>query len=144
MEKADVREILWQLDQARRQLLQPYFLEIGLTLGQGQPRILKALLLHGTMTQRELADRCRLDVTTMSRVLDRMQESGLLKREQNPECRRAYRIILTEEGRRKAEQVVKGFDAVDECLWTGFTEAEMETVVSGLRKMLRNINEKSL
>lgn len=142
MEKSEIREILWQLDQARKQLLQPYFLEIGLTLGQGQPRILKTLLLHGTMTQRELADRCRLDVTTMSRVLDRMQDAGFLKREQNPECRRSYQIVLTEEGRKKAEQVIKGFSYVDDCLWNGFSEVEMEVVVNGLKKMLRNVNEK--
>ena len=58
MEKRDIRKILHRLDLERRQLMRPKFLKIGLTVGEGQPRILNCLLEQGEMSQRELADAC--------------------------------------------------------------------------------------
>lgn len=141
MVREEMREILWQLDSARRRLLRPYFLEIGLTLGQGQPRILKNLAELGSMSQRELADVCRLDVTTMSRTLDRLEEAGLLEREPNPECRRSHRILLTPDGRKKAEQVIAGFQKIDDRLLEGLSDNEIEGILTGLRRMLKNLEE---
>src|SRR5699024_3172507 len=77
MEKKEIRKALMDAEFARKQLLKPYFLDLGLTLGQGQPRILRTLKTNGSMTQRELADFCRMDVTNMSRTLDRLEENGL-------------------------------------------------------------------
>ena len=65
-EERELVVTLWRLEYARRRLMQPFFLRLGLTLGQGQPRILRALLKYGPMSQRQLSDRCGLDVTTMS------------------------------------------------------------------------------
>ena len=72
MEKNSIRKILHRLDLERRQLMRPKFLELGLTVGEGQPRILDCLLDREELTQRELADLCMFDVTTMSRTLDKM------------------------------------------------------------------------
>ena len=44
MDKSEIRSLLFQLDRARRRLMQPYFTALGLPLGQGQPRILTRLL----------------------------------------------------------------------------------------------------
>ena len=75
MEKNSVRKILHRLDLERRQLMRPRFLELGLTVGEGQPRILNCLLEQGEMSQRELADACMFDVTTMSRTLDKIEKN---------------------------------------------------------------------
>ena len=72
MERNSIRKILHRLDLERRQLMRPKFLALGLTVGEGQPRILDCLLDRGELTQRELADLCMFDVTTMSRTLDKM------------------------------------------------------------------------
>ena len=53
------------------------------------------------MNQKELADACLMDVTTMSRTLDRMEKDGLLKRENNPASRRSWNVLLTDYGRQK-------------------------------------------
>ena len=63
-QRAEVREMMFAIDQARRRLLQPRFTQLGLTLGQGQPRILNYLLKREDITQKELADACHLEVTT--------------------------------------------------------------------------------
>ena len=139
MEKSEIRETLFQIEHSRKKLLRPYFLEIGLTLGQGQPRILRNILKKGPMTQRELADICFLDVTTMSRTLDRLEEAGLLERHKNPDCRRSFLVALTEEGRKKAGQVMEGFAHLDETLVEGFSEEELETLLESLKRLQANL-----
>lgn len=135
MDKCKIRELWFQVNTLRRAALRPYFQEIGLTVGQGQPRILNSLRKYGTMTQRELADRCFVDVTTISRTVDRLVKAGLLRKEIDPSCRRSCLISLTEEGREKSEQVKEIFEKGDEIWWEAFDEEELETFYRQLQKM---------
>lgn len=135
MEKSEIRELWIQVNALRRGVLKPYFQEIGLTVGQGQARILNSLRKYGTMTQRELADHCFVDVTTISRTVDRLVEAGLLMKKIDPACRRACLITLTEEGKEKAKQVQKIFEKGDEIWWEAFDDRELEVLYRQLQKM---------
>ena len=95
MKYGEVRHYLFDVEMLRRRLLRPHFIKMGLTVGQGQPRILYELRKSGRMTQKELSDACLIEVTTMSRTLDRLEKMGLIIRENNPECRRSWIIKLT-------------------------------------------------
>mgnify|MGYP000335098419 CR=1 FL=1 len=77
MKQEQVRRLLVRAERARKHLMQPHFTRIGLTFGQGHARILDVLLARDHITQKELSDLCHMDVTTMSRSLDRLEESGL-------------------------------------------------------------------
>ena len=131
------RNAFFDIEMLRRRLIRPMFIELGLTVGQGQPRILKELREHGTMNQKELADSCIMDVTTMSRTLDRMEKDGLLKRESNPASRRSWNVLLTESGMQKADEVVKIFDKIDDVIYSGFSEDELK-VISGITDRVKN------
>ena len=139
MEKNNIRKILHRLDLERRQLMRPKFLEMGLTVGEGQPRILNCLLEQGEMSQRELADACMFDVTTLSRTLDKMEKAGLLTRSVNPASRRAHLIALTPEGKEKAGQVREQFAWLDQVLWEDIEEKEMENLYRTLEKIEKNL-----
>lgn len=141
-EKSEIREMLLRLESSRRRILQPQFTALGLSLGQGQARILNTLLTQVHITQKELADRCRLDVTTMSRTIDKMEEAGLLNRLRRPDCRRSFLIGLTEAGRAKAQEVHACFASLDECIWKGFDRQEMETLLEILKKINANLEER--
>ena len=141
MEKNNIRKILHRLDLERRQLMRPKFLEMGLTVGEGQPRILNCLLEQGEMSQRELADACMFDVTTLSRTLDKMEKTGLLTRKVNPASRRAHLITLTPEGKVKARQVQKLFVWLDQILWGDIEEKEMEDLYRTLKKIEENVKK---
>ena len=56
---------IFDVEMLRRRFIRPYFIELGLTVGQGQPRILKELRKHGAMNQKELSDACLIEVTTI-------------------------------------------------------------------------------
>ena len=134
MEKNALRAVLFQLDQSRRMLLQPWFSSLGLTLGQGQPRILARLLQGDGLTQRELADECMLDAATLSRALDRLEEMGLIRREEHPISRRSYLVRLTDSGREKA------FERLEELLCQGFSPDELERLQRDLEHIQANLD----
>lgn len=141
MEKNSIRKILHRLDLERRQLMRPKFLELGLTVGEGQPRILDCLLDRKELTQRELADLCMFDVTTMSRTLDKMEQAGLIQRNRNPVSRRSHLIRLTEKGKEKGKQVREEFAWLDGTLQKGLTREELETVYGILEKIEKNLTD---
>lgn len=122
------KNVFFDIEMLRRRLIRPYFIELGLTVGQGQPRILKELREHGIMNQKELADACLMDVTTMSRTLDRMEKDGLLKRENNPASRRSWNVSLTDYGAQKADEVIRIFNRIDDVIYNGFSEEEVQTL----------------
>ena len=127
-----------RLDMERKKFLGPKLQVLGLTVGEGQARALRTLLEEGTMTQKQLADLCMRDAATMSRNIDRLEKAGLLKRENNPGCRRSYLICLTEEGKEKAKQVQKIFRELDERIWGDIPEKEMEQLYETLLRIERN------
>ena len=135
------KNLFFDIEMLRRRLIRPYFIELGLTVGQGQPRILKELREHGIMNQKELADACLMDVTTMSRTLDRMEKDGLLKRENNPASRRSWNVLLTDCGHEKADEVIKIFNKVDDVIFKGFSEEEVQTLSVMAGKVEKNLWE---
>ena len=127
----EIKNVFFDIEMLRRRLIRPFFIELGLTVGQGQPRILKELRKHGTMNQKELADACLMDVTTMSRTLDRMEKAS----------RRSWNVLLTDCGHEKADEVIKIFNKVDDVIFKGFSEEEIKMLSSMTDKVENNLWE---
>ncbi len=137
--RQQLREILFQIELIKRKRAQELLLGIGLTPGQGQARILVFVDAHPAVTQKEIADACMLDVTTMSRTLDKLQKQGLILRERDPDCRRSCQISLTEAGKAKAEEVRAGFQEIEQVLCSGFREEEIEELAGQLLRIKDNL-----
>ncbi|HJA94022.1 MAG TPA: MarR family transcriptional regulator [Candidatus Eisenbergiella merdipullorum] len=139
VEKKEIREAMVRMEAARKRILHPYFQKLGLT--PGQPRILNKLYEEDHVSQRELADRCTMDVATLSRSLDKLEEAGYVSRQKHPDCRRAFLIVLTEEGRKKAKEVHKTFSRIDSRIWEGIEAEEMKAFLACAEKIIRNLAE---
>lgn len=134
-----VCQLLVRSEETRKHLPQSYLSQIDLAFGQGHARTLDALMKKDHVTQKELADTCHTDVTTMPRSLDRLEESGYLVRERDPGCRRSFLICLTGEGIMKAEKVHQVLDFADRQIWKGLTPEEMEQSCACLEKICDNL-----
>lgn len=141
MKRGTIREAFFQIELKKRRKVQDFLLKSGLTPGQGQARILRYLAEQGQVNQKELAEGCGLDVTTMSRTLDKMEQAGYLIRARNPNCRRSCQVELTPEGREKAEEVGYGFDRLEEILGRDMTEMERRTLLELLEKVEQNLDK---
>lgn len=89
------------------------------------------------LTQRDLAERLRLEKSSVSRMAADMERRGLLVRERDPADRRSYRLRLTERGRELHASMAAAFHRhylrwVEET-----TPAEREALIVGLSAFLR-------
>jgi MarR family transcriptional regulator for hemolysin len=139
METQNIRELMVRGEKARKQIFSPLLSGFGLTPGQGQARILYYLYIKDHITQKELADNCHIEVTTMSRNLDKLEGLGLLTRENNPDCRRSFLICLTEKGFAEAREIQKVFDQFEEIVCEDISKEEVEVFCRVLLKMCDNL-----
>jgi len=79
-------------------LLREELLAAGFDVTPEQWGVLARLWEAQGRTQRELADCTCKDVATITRMLDVMEQKGLIRRERDPADRRVCRLFLTEAG----------------------------------------------
>ena len=77
----------------------------GLNLGAAEVNALANLGDGGTLSVRQLSERTGTRATTLTGVLDRLENRGYLTRELDPADRRSFRLPLTEAGQAAAAQV---------------------------------------
>ena len=70
--------------------------EAGLTAGQ--PKVLDYLGLHNGSVQKAIAAGCQIDPATLTGILNRMEEKGLIYRQTENGNRRSLHVYLTDEG----------------------------------------------
>ena len=80
-----------------------------------------------------------MDVATVSRSLDKLEEAGWLVRQKDPDCRRSFLIVLKENGRQKAGEVHENFRRIDEQIWKDIDEKEMMDFLACAEKIIRNL-----
>jgi DNA-binding MarR family transcriptional regulator len=81
---------------AHRALAATLLARIGLF--PGQELMLFQLAEEGGCTQRELADRLRIEPPTVTKMLQRMEQSGVIERSPDPHDARATRVALSAKG----------------------------------------------
>jgi DNA-binding MarR family transcriptional regulator len=72
--------------------------EAGAQLSPSQTAALATIERHGPLTPSELAERERVQRPTVTRVLARLEESGLVERAADPEDRRCSLVSISAEG----------------------------------------------
>lgn len=89
-------------------------------------------------TVAEIARECALDNGATTRLLDRLETKGLVRRIRSSEDRRVVNLELTEEGLAVVKKVPALLCSVQNVHLRGFTVEEWETLRSLLRRVLQN------
>ena len=108
----------------------------GLTNAQWVP--LLKLYMGSASTVAELARECMLDAGGMTRLLDRLETKGLLRRVRSSEDRRVVNLELTDEGRAAAKKIPAVLCGVQNAHMRGFTIEEWQLLRGLLRRILDN------
>jgi DNA-binding MarR family transcriptional regulator len=108
----------------------------GLTNAQWVP--LLKLHMGSASTVAELARECMLDAGGMTRLLDRLETKGLLRRTRSSEDRRVVNLELTDEGRAAAKKIPAVLCGVQNAHMRGFTTQEWQMLKTLLRRVLDN------
>ncbi|MEM5311567.1 MarR family winged helix-turn-helix transcriptional regulator [Paraburkholderia sp. JHI869] len=115
--------------------------ELGVTSQQAS--ILFMVASGKCLLAAELAREYGIDASAVTRLVDRLEKRGLLKRVRSSEDRRAVHLALTPEGLAIAARMPAIFRSVTEHLSAGFTPEEVGFLKSMLRRILSNSCEAS-
>ena len=131
--------LIKQLRAAQERLVDAEMAEHDLTGVQWGPLL---IIHHGIgTTAAEIARWGCVDTGAVTRMLDRLEAKGLVRRTPCPNDRRVMQLALTPEGERLCAEIPFGLARVSNQLLRGFSPAEFETLKDFLRRMVANAGQ---
>ncbi|MGF1773294.1 MarR family transcriptional regulator [Vibrio wakamikoensis] len=91
------------------------------------------------INQREIAQMSKVESSTTTRTIDKLETLGLVERQPDPDSRRSFKIYLTEEGRALKKEVIHLPLEVNQQLLNPLTKQEQATMVQLLQKLVGKI-----
>ena len=107
-----------------------------------QGRILYVLWQQDGIPISELSRETGLAMTTLTSMLDRMEASGLVRRDRGDADRRKILIYLTESAKTLKNDYDEVTQEISDIYYKGFTEEEIQQFEIYLRRILANVEER--
>ena len=130
-------ELLAQVSQAYRTLSDNFMEQIG--MHRAQATLLCRLYSNEGMTQSEIAGRLSVQGATVTSILQRLEEAGLIMRRRDPADNRLVRVYLTDTGRQKERAITEQFLQLEDAMFAGISEEERSLARRLLQQILRNM-----
>ena len=108
----------------------------GLTIGQ--PKVLDYLKDHDGTSQKDIARGCHIEPGTLTTLLNRMEESGLVERRMMNGNRRSLYVFLTDKGKEQLELVTAAFTEMEAEAFRGLSETERKTFMDLFLRIYAN------
>lgn len=105
--------------------------------------VLLALWNEDSLKANELGKRAGLEPSTMTGLLDRMERDGLVKREPDPNDRRASLICLTKAGVNAEAPTTKVVSDTLDKVFHAISKKDIETTKTVLRMVLLNCGKEN-
>ena len=135
-------DTLHYLIMANQMLVQKALLEqlkdTGLTIGQ--PKILDYLKEHDGSNQKEISKACFLEAGSLTTILNKMEEKGLIERRILNGNRRSFHIFLTAVGKEKQQLVDTAFSEIEKKALADISEKEFEQFMSVYHRIYSNLS----
>lgn len=100
----------------------------------GQDRVLSILAEKGTIGQKELMDTLSVKAGSLSELLGKLENAGLIVRSKNEEDHRAVNVALTEQGKKRAEEIAAQKGSGKD-MFSALTEEEITQLTELLDKL---------
>ena len=108
-------------------------------LHRAQATVLCRLFVQ-MVSQSEIAEQLAVQGATVTTMLQRMEEAGLVARRRDPDDNRLVRVYLTDAGRRLERDINAQFTKVEEATFAGLSPQDRASLRRMLQQMLRNMN----
>ena len=110
--------------------------DTGLTIGQ--PKILDYLKDHDGAGQKDIARGCHIEPGTLTTLLNRMEDTGLVERRMLNGNRRSLYVFLTDKGKNQLALVTETFSEMEEKAFRGISESEREAFMNVFLRIYEN------
>ncbi len=91
------------------------------------------------VTQRDIAEKSKVENSTTTRTLDKLEKLELVERRADPNSRRSFRIYLTEKGKALEEVLIPIPIKLNKELMEALDTDEQQQMIGLLRKMVAAI-----
>lgn len=125
--------VLTKAQQSVHQLFKAELIPHGVT--PGQYSVLKCLWKDNGQTVKQLAEHLYLDSSTVTGILDRMEQKGLIKKKADPKDRRALQVLLTEKGQALEEPLSQAILNANKKALQEMNDKEYESLKELLHKL---------
>jgi DNA-binding MarR family transcriptional regulator len=135
-----MKELAWELAETSRTLRRHFDRRasaLGVTTAQW--RALAWLGHEPGLKQVELAERLDVEPITAGRIVDRLEESGLVLRKPDPVDRRVWRLFLTDEAMPIRERLTSLADEMAVRAFDGLSIDEIEAMRAKLALIRENV-----
>lgn len=113
----------------------------GVNVSVSEAHTLAELARTGGLTQGELVTFLKLEKSTVSRLVQSLDERGWLNKEAHPTDGRARLLTLTPEGSKKAAHIAKARRAKFEALTSALPKPKREAVLTALATLTEAVHE---
>ena len=114
--------------------------DTGLTIGQ--PKVLDYLKDHDGAGQKDIARGCHIEPCTLTTILNRMEDAGLVERRMLNGNRRSLYVFLTGKGKEQLKLVTEAFSEMEEEAFRGISETERKTFMDLMLRVYENISSR--
>lgn len=125
-----------------KQRVENHFKEINLTRPQGM--LMGTLAHHGEMKVSDLSEKLGLSNSTVSGILDRLENQGLVERIRSKEDRRVVYVKVTDEFRKHSKKHFEEMNKLIENMMSKAAPEELDIILEGmntLKKVMDRQNE---
>lgn len=91
------------------------------------------------LTQRDIAAKSKVENSTTTRTLDKLEKLDLVERRADPNSRRSFRIYLTEKGKELEKDIIPVPARVNKELMSALDADEQQQMIGLLKKMVAAI-----
>jgi DNA-binding MarR family transcriptional regulator len=135
--QADDWQLLAQFSQAFRSLADAFMDQVD--MHRGQAILVCALCEKDGMTQTEIAEQLAVQGATVTNMLQRMEEAGLVVRRRDANDNRLVRVYLTAAGRQKEQAIHRQFEGLEARMFEGISQEDRATLRRFLLRILQNM-----
>ncbi len=114
--------------------------DFGITVDQWT--ILKTLNSYSDLSQKELAELCGKDQPTLTRIIDLLVKKGFVERTMHHLDRRSFIVHLSEDGKRKTEELAPQVKAIRMKAWENLEENDFHDLKRILDTIYNNLEIK--
>jgi DNA-binding MarR family transcriptional regulator len=100
-------------------------------------KILDFIGQHESCIMREVAEHLKVAVSTMTGVIDKLEDKGFVKRERNDEDRRIVRVMLTAKGQKIYQSFVESHIELSRRMLQSLEENEQEKYLELTKKIAK-------
>ncbi|MBO4996792.1 MAG: MarR family transcriptional regulator [Lachnospira sp.] len=142
LDKTNGGFLITKIKQIQGRIFEKLLIEQGISQFNGaQGRILFVLWNEDNIPIKELANKTGLAKTTLTSMLDRLEQSGHIRRVYDAADRRTVRIKLTETTINLKEQYDEVSVKMSEIFYEGFEDEEIIAFEGSLDKILHNLEK---